>query len=199
MKDYVVKRDELPKGLTLGEYVKLKGLTDNNWLLIFDAYGNRLLTGVRADGLMSDEKDYYVVTVCNYIFPQYASRSERPYYIVVEISKTPINFNPIVYTETEVSAEDAEELAEENIFEPLEEEPVEDITLDIKSLTPLEIAFFEQVYGNECDLEDETIDREFDAYLSEFVYGEIMKKSNSFNMYWLWRDEHKKQEMVAKK
>lgn len=94
-------------------------------------------------------------------------------------------------------AEDAEELAEENIFEPLEEEPVEDITLDIKSLTPLEIAFFEQVYGNECDLEDETIDHEFDAYLSEFVYGEIMKKSNSFNMYCLWRDERKKQEAVT--
>ncbi len=203
MTDYVIKSTELTKGMTLGEYIKLKGLTEKNWLLIYDYRTGKLKTGVRADGLTPSEKCYYVVTVNNYIFPQYTSYSEQPYYIIVYVTNNPVYYlTPMVYTETEVKApeppvEDGEELAEENIFEPLEEKPIEDITLDIKSLTPLEIAFFEQVYETECDLEDETIDHEFNSYVSEFIFGEIMKKSNSFNLYWLWRDERKKQEAVT--
>ena len=122
MTDYKVTRTELTKGITLGEYVELKGLTENNWLLIKDNTGN-LITGVRADGLLSSEQSWYVVEVKNYIFPQYITHSERPYYIEVIISKSPVDLIPIVYSETEINenasepeqpAEDAEELSEEN-------------------------------------------------------------------------------------
>lgn len=101
--EYVVVKDNLRKGITLSEYVKLKGLTEKHWLLIKDFNNNgKLITGVRADGLVLGEKDYYVVTVENYIFPQYTDYSERGYYIVIYISKTPVDLIPTVCTETEI-------------------------------------------------------------------------------------------------
>lgn len=127
MKDYVVKETELPKGFTLGEYVKLKGLTEKDWLLIYDE-NEKLLTGVRADGLCPlSESEYYIVLVQHLIFPIYVSCSDRGYYIVVYISKTPIDITPKVQTLVEVSEvkEDTEknsEMVDTNIGEM----PVED-------------------------------------------------------------------------
>ncbi|MEE0264789.1 MAG: hypothetical protein UD936_04095, partial [Acutalibacteraceae bacterium] len=116
MLDYVIKETELSKGITLSEYINLKGLTLDNWLLIKDYYTGKLITGVRADSLTDSEKDYYVVIVENYIFPQYTEHSERPYYIVVYISKTSVDFIPVVHTSVEVEIVEAPE--EENTSEP---------------------------------------------------------------------------------
>lgn len=116
MLDYVIKKTELSKGITLSDYIKLTGLTEDNWLLIKDYHTSKLITGVRADCLTGSEKDYYVVIVENYIFPQYTEHSERPYYIVVYISKTPVDFIPVVHTSIEVEKIEAQE--EENTSEP---------------------------------------------------------------------------------
>lgn len=181
--DYVVVKDELTKCITLGEYVKLKGLTDNNWLLIYDYHSNKLITGVRADCLMRDEKDYYVVIVKNYIFPQYTVYSERPYYIEVYISKTSIDYLiPVVYTETELKVSEP----------PVEDDEPSEENKQAVELTPLELSVFEKAYEIYCDLEDETIDHEVDCYVYD-IFNEIMSKSKTLKTYWLWLDERKKQ------
>lgn len=125
MLDYVVKETELPKGFTLGEYVKLKGLTEKDWLLIYDE-NEKLLTGVRADGLTASEKDYYIVTVQHHIFPIYESHSDRGYYIVVYISKTPVDVIPKFCTLTEVQVPDDTEKTFGMVDTNIGEMPVED-------------------------------------------------------------------------
>lgn len=125
MLDYVVKETELPKGLTLGEYVKLKRLSEKDWLLIYDE-NKKLLTGVRADGLMASEKNYYIVTVQHFIFPIYVSSSDRGYYIVVYISKTPVDVIPKSCTLTEIQVSEDTEKISEMVDTNIGEMPVED-------------------------------------------------------------------------
>lgn len=125
MLDYVVKETELPKGFTLGDYVKLKGLSEKDWLLIYDE-NEKLLTGVRADGLMASEKNYYIVTVQHHIFPIYVSHSDRGYYIVVYISRTSVDVIPKVCTLTEVQVPEDTEKPSEMVDTNIGEMPVED-------------------------------------------------------------------------
>lgn len=226
MLDYVVKETELSKGITLSEYIKLKGLTEDNWLLIKDYHTGKLITGVRADGLTGSEKDYYVVIVENYIFPQYTEHSERPYYIVVYISKTPVDFIPVVHTSVEVEKVEAPEENTSGPEQPAEEDeeqenpeqiPAEENQQDIL-LTPLESILFEldsnslKSYYGFCDLSelaekqglDDKIIEQYEANASlERHYVDllryIIKQAELQKKHLLWLAERKKHEALEAK
>ena len=66
-------------------------------------------------------------------------------------------------------------------------------------LTPLELAFFKKVYELRSDLADETVDldqHQVYDYVSD-IFNDIMKNSNTLELYHSWVDEHQKQEALV--